>query len=162
MDVNALLPVSPSTELDTINAFGGARPKRPIRGQQFHQNPPPSSSLENNAPAPAVTPSQYDQNKAIANLQRQVTGLAKQFTELMAAQTAPKNHNDYSSPQRSSNNFRNSSRGHNQSKPRFYPAPLEYTMDGRPVCLYCKNPGHLKRDCRKKAAADLRRPSGNQ
>ena len=150
----------PPPDAPSINAFAGARPKRPIRGQQYQSSHADVAVPHHDSSPP--TPSQYDQNKAIANLQRQVSGLAKQFTELMASRTSPKSQAD--SPSRSSNfraNGSNNYRGQNNNKPRFYPTPLEYTMDGRPVCLYCKNPGHLKRDCRKKAAADLRRPSGN-
>lgn len=168
MDVSAVTPYNVDVEQHSINAFGGARPKRPIRGQQFQQNHPQPSFTQSDTSPPV--PSQHDQNKAIANLQRQVSGLAKQFTELMAAQTSTKHNNDNSNYPRQSNasypRQSNSSyprqTNNNSNKPRFYPNPLEYTMDGRPVCLYCKNPGHLKRDCRKKAAADLRRPSGNQ
>ena len=176
MDVNMLQHNLPSSEGASINAFGGARPKRPIRGQQYHtsDNAPPQH--QSSEPSPShqsfgPSPSQHDQNKAIANLQRQVSGLAKQFTELMASRTSPKNYADPPIPKSSnyktndSSNYRtsgsNNYRGQQSNKPRFYPNPLEYTFDGRPVCLYCKNPGHLKRDCRKKAAADLRRPSGN-
>ena len=129
----------------SINAYDGTRPKRPIRGQQHQHH-------QSNAPSP----SSYDQNKAIANIQRQVDGLAKQFTQLMARETNRQNAPPSSAPPP---RFPNSRGG---SKPQFFPNPLEYTMDGRPICAYCKNPGHLKRDCRKKAAADLRRPSGNQ
>ena len=161
MDVNVLHALPPSPEVSSINAFGGARPKRPIRGQQYQSASQSPSTPRSSSPPPI--PSQHDQNKAISNLQRQVSGLAKQFTELMASRTSSKINQDQSPPnhQRNSTSHRgNSYNGNN--KPRFYPTPLEYTMDGRPICLYCKNPGHLKRDCRKKAAADLRRPSGNQ
>ena len=170
MEVNMLQNPTESMESPSINAFGGARPKRPIRGQQYQSSDHASPTPQHDSSPPI--PSQYDQNKAIANLQRQVSGLAKQFTELMASRTSPKSNADH--PQGPSNNYRgngsnnnyrgngsNNYRTQNTNKPRFYPTPLEYTMDGRPVCLYCKNPGHLKRDCRKKAAVDLRRPSGN-
>ena len=165
--VNSLDPTSThfpcqSEDQVSINAFGGARPKRPIRGQQFQQNAPPSYAQNDSAPP---VPSQYDQNKAISNLQRQVSGLSRQFTELMAARTSPKQGGDSNSYPRPSNSYPRPSNNYPRSsstKPKFFPKPLEYTMDGRPICLYCKNPGHLKRDCRKKAAADLRRPSGNQ
>ena len=169
MDVNALHTPNPPSEHSSINAFGGARPKRPIRGQQYQADTTSQPHPRNSSPPPTFappTPSQYDQNKAISNLQRQVSGLAKQFTELMASRTSPKANPTHPHPnqphqQRSYNSYRGSMYNGN-NKPRFFPSPLEYTMDGRPICLYCKNPGHLKRDCRKKAAADLRRPSGNQ
>ena len=142
---------SPESE---INAYDGARPKRPIRGQQYHSQSS-RGQQHHSQTSDAPTPSSYDQNKAIANIQRQVDGLAKQFTQLMARETrrppppAPRgNKPAYSNSQ--------------GPKPSLYNNPLEYTMDGRPICAYCKNPGHLKRDCRKKAAADLRRPLGNQ
>ena len=160
MDVNIVEHNYQSNEQQqdvAINAFDpldGTRPKRPIRGQQYQSQPSRSQNYQPQAVSPP-TPSFHDQNKAIANIQRQVDGLAKQFTQLMARETrrpppqAPQNSQPRHPP----------SQG---SKTPFYSNPLEYTMDGRPICAYCKNPGHLKRDCRKKAAADLRRPSGNQ
>ena len=150
--VNHSYPNAESLDDTSINAFDGTRPKRPIRGQQYQASSNRNQQFQSQSPP---TPSSYDQNKAIANIQRQVDGLAKQFTQLMARETRRP------PPQvpRTNKPAFSSSQG---PKPQFYSNPLEYTMDGRPICAYCKNPGHLKRDCRKKAAADMRRPSGNQ
>ena len=163
MDVNMLQYTSQNGDQPTeqhINAYDanhmhdGTRPKRPIRGQSYQQGGHSQQQPAHSIP----TPSSHDQNRAMANMQRQITGLFKQFTELMSTLTSnnsPRSsQKSQSRPQQSKNN--------DYDKPRFYQAPLEYTMDGRPICLYCKNPGHMKKDCRKKAAADLRRTSGNQ
>ena len=148
MDVNHL-----AQDNSEVNAYDGARPKRAIRGQQFpNQSNQPKSSMEHAAPIP----SSYDQNKAIANIQRQVDGLAKQFTALMADRRSESQH------QQSQHKNRQPPSSNRRDKTKFFPDQLEYTMDGRPICLYCKIPGHFKRDCRKKAAADSRRFQGGQ
>ena len=148
MDVNKLTQQTPQ-----VNAYEGARPKRAIRGQQLsNQSYQSKTSAEQAAPVP----SSHDQNKAIANLQRQMDGLTKQFTALMADKRSQ------SQSQQFSHTPRQPQSANRRDKPKFYPDQLEYTMDGRPICLYCKIPGHFKRDCRKKAAADSRRLQGGQ
>ena len=172
MDVNMLRSQeSTDASLSHINAFQSTKPKRAIKGQQhLQQGPSPPYASNYSAPTPsnygAPTPSTSDQNKAIANLQRQVSGLANQFTALMSKVSAD-NHstkpNDYRQYQQRSQNY--STRQNDRSahaQVRTFPTPLEYTFDGKPICLFCKNPGHVKKDCRKKAAADARRFQGGR
>ena len=132
MDINATtLAVRENVAAD-VNAIGGARPKRPITNQRLLHQP-------TNSPP---TPSSHNQNTAIDNMQRQLNGWSKQFTALMSKITSSQhqptsaNHLD---PQFRRSPSRPSAP---QQRPRFHSAPMEYTMDGRPTCLYCKNPGH--------------------
>ena len=168
MDVSLIQTHEPALQpTSDINAFQPTRPKRAIKGQQFHSSPQSPPSTQYGAP----TPSSADQNKAIANLQRQVSGLANQFTALMSRVSAGDNvasqqHTSRSDNSRSFNAPTSAPRrqiGRSQNaQVRTFPSPLEYTFDGKPICLFCKNPGHVKRDCRKKAAADARRFQGGQ
>ena len=168
MDVSLIQPHEATAQPPAeINAFQPTRPKRAIKGQQYQSSPQSPTPTQYGAP----TPSSSDQNKAIANLQRQVSGLANQFTALMSKVSAGNNVSTQQQNYRSSNShsYNAPSSAHRRqpdrsqsAQVRTFPTPLEYTFDGKPICLFCKNPGHVKKDCRKKAAADARRFQGGQ
>ena len=80
-------------------------------------------------------------------LERQVTGLSREFTKLMAIQTrgAP------AQPTRVRSAARDAPRGppprERYPPPRRAMKPTQWTETGQPICLRCDRPGHIKREC---------------
>jgi hypothetical protein len=79
--------------------------------------------------------------KQLNDIRRQVTGLSREFTKLMAQGRKPvkgeatREHRQ--KQQGTSNGYQT---------PRRRP-PLKFTSDGKPICARCDQPGHMRREC---------------
>ena len=84
-------------------------------------------------------------------MKRQVCGLTKQVTQLIAALNADKGAKGKSSQPKTST----------QNRTRDQDGDLHFTAEGRPICSYCQKVGHIRAVCRKKQG-DERRNQGGQ
>ena len=83
------------------------------------------------------------------HLERQVTGLSREFTKMMAMVTKQEGKGGRpSSPprQRQAGRPQPNPRSRNAPGPRVNRQP-KWTEDGRPICLNCERAGHFKREC---------------
>jgi flagellar hook protein FlgE len=91
-----------------------------------------------NKPSATVAPV----DPSITNLDRRVTGLADQFTKMMACMERLETRMQ---SQRSSQPRRNQQQNGRQNSSR---NGLRFTQDGRPICSYCSKVGHVAKECR--------------
>ena len=80
-------------------------------------------------------------------LERQVTGLSREFSKLMAIQT--RGTPDQPTRVRSAARAAPRAPKHRERypPPRRAMKPTQWTDYGQPICLRCDRPGHIKREC---------------
>lgn len=118
-----------------------SREEEPMDISAFQQTSP--KKQEETAVSKSLT-------QQLTDLDRKVTGLAREFTKLKAVDRPPKREAASKPPPRTA--FRGT-RGGMQQRTSF-----KFTSDGRPICAKCNRPGHMRVDCGNNNSSSRPRP----
>ena len=106
---------------------------------------------------PSSAPHKTSMEADMTNMKRQMGGLSNQFTQIMAALTNVLNQQAQPQQQQPQQQHRRAPAGAQSTHPG---TRFEFSEDGKPICAYCHKKGHLRRECRKRAADNARKNQG--